>query len=87
MINVGINNVNSGEDMDKIYEIMFGILNDIWNVFDMGNICIIFFILFFGKFFIDLLFWKWLIDVIYRCLVIENFEKKCIYLVDMDLLV
>jgi hypothetical protein len=87
MINAGTNNANSGEDMDKIYEIMLGTLNDIWNAPDMGNTCIILSTLLPGKFSTDSLSRKRSIDATYRRLVTENFEKKCIYLADMDPLV
>ena len=83
MINGGTNNANLPKDVDKVYDQMRGILEDIWEADGMENTCIILSTLLptshpTGK------KNRLLINDDYRKIVKEYEDKKCIYLADME---
>ncbi|SPN96486.1 uncharacterized protein DNG_00014 [Cephalotrichum gorgonifer] len=84
MINGGTNNALGGKDADKSYEIMDGILNDIWGYPDMGETCVILSTLLPGDYNDEALLRKLRIGATYRRLVTDYRNKKCIYLADTD---
>lgn len=83
MINAGTNNANGAVDLDKVYDQMESILEDIWDADDMDETCII----------LSTLLPtthpkgqknRLAINDDYRQLVKDYARKKCIYLADME---
>ncbi|KAL2202779.1 hypothetical protein CC79DRAFT_1344773 [Sarocladium strictum] len=84
MINAGTNNANTGKDVDNMYSLMEGLLNDIWNYPNMAETCVVLSTLLPGKLSSEVIARKKKLDATYRRLVTDYREKKCIYLADID---